>query len=121
MSVDLTDREVKSGKGSSADPEKAQTSEPVRIAAASEGGWLPAEDLKQAALKASGQGRNVMISLDGIGHLDAGALQVLLALHAEQRQGGRSLELTDASPELCQWFDYSGASAQLAVTGKSDE
>jgi ABC-type transporter Mla MlaB component len=55
-------------------------------------------------------------------YLDAGALQILLALDAEQKSQGRHLELANASTHLRQWFDYAGAADHFSMTSrKSDE
>jgi len=57
------------------------------------GDWMPAEELKEAAIAA----------------LDASAMQILLALEAEQKNRGQHLHLVNASPQLRQWFELSGA------------
>jgi anti-anti-sigma factor len=73
------------------------------------GDWMPVEELRAAALAALEAGNDVSLHLDGIDHLDASALQILLALVAEQKQRGRQLELANTSSHLRQWFDYAGA------------
>lgn len=73
------------------------------------GDWMPADELRAAALAALEAGNDVSLHLDGIDHLDASALQILLALVAEQKQRGRQLELANTSSHLRQWFDYAGA------------
>jgi anti-anti-sigma regulatory factor len=86
------------------------------------GDWMPAEELCAAALAAVEAGNDLTINLDRIEHLDASALQILLALDAEQKKRGRGLELADASPHLRQWFDYAGAADQFSMAErKSNE
>jgi hypothetical protein len=51
--------------------------------------------------------------------LDAGALQVLLALDAEQRKRQRNLQLTNASSHLRQWFQFAGA-VDLILVDRSE-
>jgi len=77
------------------------------------GDWMPVEDLWQKAKEAVETGRDVTINLEKIDHLDASALQILLALHREQKRLGRGLEVCNASPVLRQWFDYAGAARQF--------
>lgn len=77
------------------------------------GEWMPVEELRDAALQAVAAGQNAAIDLDKVAHLDASALQILLALDVEQKKRGRTLQLRNASPGLRQWFEYSGASERF--------
>ena len=77
---------------------------------------MPAEELWEAAKAALNEGKDVTFNLDKIDHLDASALQILLALDAEQKKNGRHLQLVKASPNLRHWFEYSGAAAYFPVT-----
>jgi len=54
-------------------------------------------------------GCDVTANLGNIDHLDASALQILLALDAEQKKQGWNLEIANASQHLWQWFEYAGA------------
>jgi len=77
---------------------------------------MPAEELWEAAQAAVSQGKDVTLNLDKIDHLDASALQILLALDAEQKKKGLHLQLAKASSNLRDWFDYSGAAALFPMT-----
>jgi ABC-type transporter Mla MlaB component len=105
-------------KPSQADPSPEQRC----IEVGSSGDWMPAEELWKAALAASGEGRDAAVNLGEIDHLDASALQILLALDAEQKKRGQKLELANASEHLRQWFAYAGVADQFFMSGtKSDE
>jgi hypothetical protein len=41
------------------------------------GDWMPVEELREAALKALGEGKDVTLNLKNVDHLDASALQIL--------------------------------------------
>jgi len=96
-------------------PRKAEASDPrqASIVAGRDGDWMPAEDLREAGLAALAEGKSFSIDLGNIGHLDASALQILLALDAEQRKRGVRLNLISSSPALRQWFELAGAGQQL--------
>ena len=81
------------------------------------GDWMSTDELRAAALAAVEAGGGVTLRLDGIDHLDASALQILLALDAEQKKRGVQLEITGASPHLRQWFAYAGAAEQFFHDG----
>ena len=87
--------------------------EPTSINVERAGEWMPVEELLKAAWTAAEANQNVSLNLDKIDHLDASALQVLLALDAEQRKRGRAVELAHVSPSLRQWFEYAGAAEQF--------
>jgi len=82
------------------------------------GDWMPAEELRAEALKVLGEGKDVPLSLKSLNHLDASALQILLALGIEQKKQGRQLQLTNVSSQLRQWFDYSGAVGQFVMVAE---
>lgn len=95
---------------------------PEVIAVAGSGDWLTSEELKEVALKSVGEGKNVTLSLNGVEHLDASALQILLAWDAEQKRSGSQLCFMDVSPSLHQWFNHAGAAAHFSMNDrKSDE
>lgn len=73
------------------------------------GDWLPAEKLKELALKALEEGSDLIFDLDHVNHLDTSALQILLASGFEQRTRGRQVELTHVSPDLRRWLGHAGA------------
>ena len=79
----------------------------------SSGDWIPLDTMREAALSVLEQGKDLTVNLSNIGHLDASALQILLALDKEQKNRGRSLHLANASAQLRQWFQYSGASSNF--------
>jgi anti-anti-sigma regulatory factor len=85
----------------------------VLIEAERAGDWMPVEELREAALVATQSGRDVTVNLDRIDHLDASALQILLALGAEQRKLEHKLELANVSANLRRWFEYAGAADQF--------
>jgi anti-anti-sigma regulatory factor len=60
---------------------------------------------------------DVTVNLNNLDHLDASALQVLLALAAEQAKRGRILELANASAHLRQWFEFAGAAERFSLAG----
>jgi len=82
---------------------------PVTLHIDHSGEWMSADDLQAAAMAASGQNRDVIVDLGSLHHLDASALQILLALDREQKQRGHKLELVHASPQMREWFAYAGA------------
>jgi anti-anti-sigma regulatory factor len=83
------------------------------------GDWMPADELREAAMIALATGDDTTLSLDGIDHLDASAMQILLALGAEQRDRGQHLHLVNTSAPLRQWFELSGAADQLFPDGRN--
>jgi len=86
------------------------------------GEWMPAEELKEAALKVLSEDKDATFNLNNVNHLDASALQVLLALGVEGTKQERHLHLVNVSPELRQWFDFAGAADHFLMTEmKSDE
>ena len=74
---------------------------------------MSAEELKQGALEVVAEGKDIVLNLDGVDHLDASLLQILLALNAEQTKQGCNLRLLNASQLLQQWFEYSGAASSF--------
>ncbi len=86
-----------------------QTLGPHVIAVERSGDWMPADELRKCALTALSEGKNVTLNLDKIDHLDASALQILLALDAELKKRGENLRLAKVSPHLHKWFEFAGA------------
>lgn len=81
---------------------------PAAIDVVRSGDWMPSEDLRETALAALAANGDVSLNLHGLDHLDASALQILLALNAEQRKRNQNLQLINASPRLRQWFEFAG-------------
>jgi anti-anti-sigma regulatory factor len=78
-----------------------------------EGEWLPPEELRAAALSAVDTDGNLTVNLEGVEHLDATSLQILLALAAERKKRGKGLRLANASLALSRWFEYAGGRTSL--------
>lgn len=93
----------------------AEAPEQHAIHVARGGDWLPRDEFLKAAVDAAAAAADVVVSLEGIDYLDASALQILLALHAEQKRKSRHLLLTNASPALRRWFEYAGASQHFSL------
>jgi anti-anti-sigma factor len=72
------------------------------------GDWLPLEELRAVALSAAVAEGGVTLNLVGVDHLDASALQILLALAGECKKRGRGLRLANVSQPLSRWFEYAG-------------
>jgi anti-anti-sigma regulatory factor len=105
-----------SRRGGSAKAEKTRVTRnqkesdrsPAPIDVERSGGWMPPEELREAALAALSANVDVALNLHGIDHLDASALQIFLALDVEQKKRNRNLQLINASPRLRQWFEFAG-------------
>lgn len=86
------------------------------------GDWIPADELRDAARNALETGGDVTADLARVDHLDAGTLQILLAVDAEQKQRGRTLTLANAFPHLRQWFEFAGVADHFLIADfTSDE
>lgn len=68
----------------------------------------PASGARQAGIRPT-----LVVDLEGIHYLEAGALQVLLVIAAQQRERGGGFRLAHASEELHRWFEYGGAAELL--------
>jgi STAS domain len=73
-----------------------------------EGEWLPPDELRALALSAVDVDGNLTVNLEGVDHLDASVLQMLLALAAERKKREKGLRLANASLALSRWFEYAG-------------
>jgi ABC-type transporter Mla MlaB component len=82
---------------------------------------MPAEELRAAALEALSQDRDVELNLGEVDHLDASALQILLALDREQKQRGHRLEVEQVSAHMREWFAYAGAAEELRLPVEANE
>lgn len=69
---------------------------------------MPPEELRSLALSSVNTDGNLTVNLEGVEYLDAGALQILLALAAERKKHGQALRLANASPTLSHWFEWAG-------------
>ena len=120
MIIDRSKQDARSTKARRARPgglQAVQSLEPIYIEVERSGDWMPAEELRKAALAASGESKDVTVNLGKVDHLDASALQILLALDAEQKRQGRHLHLANASAHLRQWFEYAGAAEEFFPDG----
>jgi len=120
MAVDRSIQEDGSGKAKRARLAKPRGEQiPARtvVEVKRSGDWMPADELRAAALSAVEACNDVTCNLGGIDHLNASALQILLALDAEQKRRGRRFELANASPPLRQWFEYAGAAEHFFHDG----
>jgi anti-anti-sigma factor len=80
-----------------------------------DGDWLPPEEFHAVALSAAQADGNLTVNLQGVDHLDASALQILLALAAERKKRGRGLRLANASTPLSRWFEYAGGRENISA------
>jgi anti-anti-sigma factor len=91
------------------------------IAAERCGNWAPAEELRETALAALDRGGDVILSLERIEHLDASALQILLALDAEQKRRKLNFMLANASSHLLEWFEFAGVADRFSMTDRKND
>jgi hypothetical protein len=106
--------------------EKTPATPVVRLRPERSGQWMEASALRQWAmeqLNGSEPPRELVIDLEGLEHLDASALQVLMALRAEQTRRDGILRFEHASASLQPWFAWAGAAewAGFARPGKQAE
>jgi anti-anti-sigma regulatory factor len=124
MIIDRSKQDARSTKARRARPgglQAVQSLEPIYIEVERSGDWMPAEELRKAALAASGESKDVTVNLGKVDHLDASALQILLALDAEQKRQGRHLHLANASAHLRQWFEYAGVAECFLMNGPEND
>lgn len=81
---------------------------------------MPADQLQQVVLAALTEGRDLTLDLERIDHLDASALQILLAAGTEMEKCGKNFRLVKASAHLRKWFEFAGAD-QCIFDDKADE
>ena len=115
------ERKAKVPGAPSAAPQEEQERERTVIEVERSGDWMPVEDLRNAGLKALEAGNDVTFNLDKVEHLDASALQILLALDAEQTKRGKHLELANVSPHMRLWFGYSGIAEHFFPDGEEGQ
>jgi len=122
MTIGRPDERSRSAKATKAHIEGLQAEE-IQVQTVIEidraGEWMPAEELKDAALNVLSEGKDVTFNLGKVDHLNASVLQVLLALDMEHKKQGRQLHLENASPSLRQWFAYAGAAGQFDMGQQS--
>lgn len=114
-------RSSKANKTQMAQPQEEQNMEQAIFEVERSGDWMPVEELRETALKALGEGKDMTLDLKNLDHLDASALQILLALEMEQKKQGRQLHLANVSAHLRQWFDYSGAVDQFFMIAQEND
>lgn len=78
-------------------------------------GWVSAEQLRLHALELLESNIDLTVDFNGMESLDAGTLQVLLALEIEQERKNLRLSVTGISPELLRWFEYAGAQGHFLI------
>ncbi|MFP5227346.1 MAG: STAS domain-containing protein [Acidobacteriota bacterium] len=97
----------------------------ARLHASRAGEWMEASAIRAWALEqfqSSGERtRALVLDLEGIDHLDASALQVLLAIGVEQRRRGGHLHLEQVSAGLRSWFGFAGATELLGLAETGEE
>jgi len=84
-------RSSKANKAQLAEPQDEQNREQAVFVVERSGNWMPVEELRDEALKVLGEGKDVTLDLKSLDHLDASALQILLALDMEQKKTDGSL------------------------------
>jgi anti-anti-sigma regulatory factor len=85
----------------------------------SSGDWIPPDSLHESAIEAWRQGMDVKVSLESLEHLDASALQILIALAASLQRDAHRLELANPPAALERWFSLAGATALLRPAPKA--
>jgi anti-anti-sigma factor len=89
----------------------------MTLHAARSGQWMEAEAMRRWALEQLERPpeatREIVVDLSGIEHLDASALQILLAIAAGQRGRDGALRLAHGSAGLRRWFEFAGAQELL--------
>jgi anti-anti-sigma factor len=123
MAIDRSrphNRNAKAPRTRSTDPQAEQSPERIICEVERSGDWMPAEELRAVALGALEAGNDITLNLDRVDHLDASALQILLALSAEQKKRGRDFQLVNASPNLLQWFGFAGAADNFFDDGATE-
>jgi anti-anti-sigma regulatory factor len=97
---------LKKNHMASRDPSRSVTDTVIHVTR--DGDWLPPHPFHALALSAAATDGNLTVSLQGVDHLDASALQILLALAAERKKRGKGFHLADISVTLSRWFEYAG-------------
>jgi anti-anti-sigma regulatory factor len=89
------------------------------INATRNGEWLEPAEFLAVALSAVQADGDMTVNLQGVDHLDASALQILLALAAERKKRGKGLCLANASAALSHWFEYAGGRENISAERKA--
>ena len=86
------------------------------------GEWVDSAALRAEALEhlsdPAHNASDLVVDLEGVDHLEAGALQVLVALSVEQHRRGVRLFCHGASSELQHWFGLAGAADLVQPTSR---
>ena len=85
------------------------------------GEWMPSEELRDIAMTALAASTDIRVNVERIDHLDASAMQILLAIEAKQKNSGQLLELVNSSPKLREWFEISGAADHFFVDDRNTD
>ena len=115
----------RAGAGAEPPPKKpAQPArDPIYLRVSRSGEWMDAAELRACAMTHASGDRasdrasdlaaesapHLVLDLKGLDHLDARALQVVLAIRAGERGRGRELALEHVSGSLSRWFAWAGA------------
>ena len=98
---------MRKGKNRRGEPGRPAAARVLKVSRAGE--WLAADEFCEACSQVVDQHVDLRIDLEGVDHLDASALQILLALRVKQQQNGCQLLLTGPSSSLLRWFEFAGA------------
>ena len=79
-----------------------------------DGEWLPGDELRRSMAAAVSGDEAVEVELDGMEHVDARPLQLLLAFVVERTAAGRAVRLLHVSAGLARWFEFVGAASLMA-------
>jgi anti-anti-sigma factor len=109
----MTSQSIKTKRTKGAGSSLREDAEVAEVALGRSGESMSAEELKKVVLEALAEGKDILLDLDQVNHLDASLLQILLALNVEQTKRGRDLQLANASQLLRQWFEFAGATSDF--------
>ncbi|MGA8938635.1 MAG: STAS domain-containing protein [Acidobacteriaceae bacterium] len=100
------------------EPQTKKTPSHATIEVQESGEWIAAADLKETSLGALKEGKELIFNLSNVSHLDASALQILLAVDIEQKKQGRHLHLANVSTDLSPWFQHAGSMERFSMIGR---
>lgn len=100
------------------EPQTKKTPSHAAIEVQESGEWIAAAELKERSLEALKESKDLIFNLGNISHLDASALQILLAVDIEQKKQGRQLHLANVSADLRQWFQHAGSIERFSMIGQ---
>jgi anti-anti-sigma factor len=115
MTAERQNRHERSARGKNAQLPDSPAKELEVIEVEREGDWMPVEELRAAALAVLAENRDLTLDLKHVDHLDASALQILLAFDTEQKARARQLRLKNVSEHLRQWFVFAGVAERFLL------